>query len=387
MTKLVQEMTLAEQYDAAWEMYKGVLRFEDHMHNTKALEKELPAIRKKQLAGEQEITMERTSVSDDAIRADIEENQLARQDADGFKMALFSGRVSIVKPGEGTEDQNKRWIELINNEVQRVIELYPERFIAVAHLPLTATGGIENSVKELHRTADMGFVGAEVIIAPAGYIGPETLTPSDKKYYPLYEAAAERNMTLRMHGSGACNPDVEQTTYTHYLAVDNWAAFDLLSNPKSQVFEDIPDLRIQISHGGGAMFSQFVRARGVAHTNKLRDPRTYLESGNVSIGGTVFGPDSLELLMNDRGIPRKAISLEREIVGAARGCDHENCGHQFDDVLRASMVAALRLGLPTEEFQKMWYDNPLKTWPRAQEIAKEKGIALSYTQEELELKP
>ena len=75
------------------------------------------------------------NVTDDQIRASLENGQLRLQNERGTDVALFSPRASWMGHHFGGELISRYWTEINNDLIKRVCDIYPDRFIPVASLP------------------------------------------------------------------------------------------------------------------------------------------------------------------------------------------------------------------------------------------------------------
>ena len=167
------------------------------------------------------------AISDDEIRASLENAQVRLQQERGIDLTLFSPRASWMGHHLGNIHTSRFWAEHCNELIRRVCDLYPERFAPVCQLPQSPGAPIEPAVAELRRCVEeMGFVGCNLNPDPSGgaWDGPPL---SDRYWYPLYEALVELDVPAMIHVSAACNPNFHTTT-SHYLGADTTAFTQLL---------------------------------------------------------------------------------------------------------------------------------------------------------------
>ena len=74
-------------------------------------------------------------ISDDVIRASIEENQLKLITERGTDLTIFSPRASAMGHHEGDQRISLEWTVACNNLIKRVVDLFPETFVGVCQLP------------------------------------------------------------------------------------------------------------------------------------------------------------------------------------------------------------------------------------------------------------
>ena len=126
-------------------------------------------------------------ISDDQIRASIEQNQLRllkERDAD---MTIFSPRASAMAHHIGDNAVSQQWTHACNDLIKRVVDLYPDYFIGVCQLPQSPGVSIEHSIAELERCVnELSFIGCNLNPDPSG--GHWTSAPlTDKSWYPFFE--------------------------------------------------------------------------------------------------------------------------------------------------------------------------------------------------------
>ncbi len=291
-------------------------------------------------------------ISDDEIRASLEEAQLRLQRERGTDLTLFSPRASWMGHHLGNIHTSRFWAEHCNELIRRVCDLYPDNFAPVCQLPQSPGAPIEPAVVELRRCVDeMGFVGCNVNPDPSG--GAWTGRPlADEYWYPLYEKLVELDVPAMIHVSAACNPNFHTTT-SHYLSADTTAFTQLMM---SDVFVRFPELRLIIPHGGGAIPYHWGRFRGIAQDMKL-PPLAESVLGNVWFDTCVYHQPGIDLLI--RVVPVDNILFASEMVGAVRGVDPET-DHHYDDTRRYLDAA----DLTAEDRAKIYEHNVRRVFPR-----------------------
>ncbi|WP_375287089.1 amidohydrolase family protein [Sphingomonas sp.] len=265
-------------------------------------------------------------ISDDELRAALEDAQLRTQRERGIDLTIFSPQASAMAHHEADLAANIVWSRLCNDIIARVVGLYPRDFIGVCQLPQAPGEGLDASIAELERCVlELGFVGCNLNPDPSGghWSGPPLF---DRSWYPFYEKMVELNVPAMVHVSSSCNPNF-QTTGAHYINGDTTAFMQFLT---SNLFRDFPDLKFVIPHGGGAAPYHWGRYRGLAQAMK-RPPLAELLLNNVFFDTCVYHHPGAELLA--QVVPVKNILFASETFGAVRGIDPET-GHHFDDTKR-----------------------------------------------------
>jgi 4-oxalmesaconate hydratase len=292
------------------------------------------------------------SISDDEIRETIESSQLRLMDERGIDVTLFSPRASAMAPHVGDAAVSLEWSRRCNDLVHRVATLYPERFVPVAQLPQSPGADLGASIVELRRCVEeLGFVGCNLNPDPSG--GFWTSPPlTHRSWYPLYEAAIELDVPAMVHVSASATP-VFHGTGAYYINADTTAFMQLL---QGNLFGDLPELRLVIPHGGGAVPYHWGRYRGLA--DMLGQPP--VESnvmGNVFFDTCVYHQPGIDLLLDVIDTPN--ILFGSEMVGAVRGID-ERTGHYYDDTRRYVEASAL----DDEDRAAVFEHNVRRVYPR-----------------------
>ena len=265
-------------------------------------------------------------ISDDQLRESVEGAQLRLQRERGTDRTIFSPRASGMGHHIGNASTSRAWTAHCNELIYRLTRLYPNNFIGVCQLPQSPGAGLDASVAELERcVTQLGFVGCNLNPDPSG--GYFTAPPlGDRYWYPLYEKMCALDVPAMIHVSAACNP-VFHTTGSYYLSADTTAFMQMVT---SDLFKDLPDLKLIIPHGGGAVPFHWGRFRGLADMLK-RPPLDELVLNNVFFDTCVYHQPGIDLLLDV--IPVENILFASEMVGAVRGIDPQT-GHYFDDTKR-----------------------------------------------------
>jgi 4-oxalmesaconate hydratase len=291
-------------------------------------------------------------ISDEELRASVEDNQLRLLRERGADMTIFSPRASVMGHHVGDAGVSLAWTRACNDLIARVVRLYPATFIGVCQLPQSPLADMAASIAELERcVVEHDFVGCNLNPDPGG--GHFTSPPlTDRAWYPFYEKMVELDVPAMVHVSGSCNPGLHATG-AFYIAADTIAFMQLL---EGDLFADFPTLRFIIPHGGGAAPYHWGRYRGLA--DMLKKPRlaTHVMQ-NVYFDTCVYHQPGIDLLFEV--IDPKNILFGSEMVGAVRGLDPET-GQYFDDTKR--YVDAL--GLDAVTAHAVFEGNARRVFPR-----------------------
>ena len=296
------------------------------------------------------------AISDDAIRATIEANQLKLLKERGADMTIFSPRASTMAHHVGDEAVSRQWARVSNDLIARVCDLYPATFVGVCMLPQSPQADLQGSIEELERcVGELGFIGCNLNPDPGG--GHFTAPPlTDRFWYPFYEKMVELDVPAMIHVSGSCNPALHATG-AFYIAADTIAFMQLL---QGDLFRDFPTLRFIIPH------YHWGRYRGLADMLKQPSLATHLMD-NVYFDTCVYHQPGIDLLADV--IETKNILFGSEMVGAVRGIDPET-GHHFDDTKR--YVDALSIDDAAKH--AIFEGNARRVFPRLDARLKERGL-------------
>jgi 4-oxalmesaconate hydratase len=304
-------------------------------------------------------------ICDDEIRETIETSQLRLMDERGIDVTVFSPRASAMAHHVGDAAVSLEWARHCNDLIHRVTTLFPERFIGVAQLPQSPGAPIEGSIAELRRCVEeLGFVGVNLNPDPSG--GHFTSPPlTDTSWYPFYEAMVELDVPAMVHVSASATK-VFHATGAYYINADTTAFMQLV---QGNLFGDLPELRLVIPHGGGAVPYHWGRYRGLA--DMLGQPPVETNvMGNVYFDTCVYHQPGIDLLLEV--VDTENILFGSEMVGAVRGIDPRT-GHYFDDT-RRYIDAAVEAGrLDVDARTAVFEGNVRRVYPRLDRILRSQG--------------
>lgn len=244
-------------------------------------------------------------------------------DGAGVDVQLLSPRPYQMMHSEQPAKIVEAFTSEVNDVIHRSVELFPGRFRGVAGLPQSMDLSIEQWLPELRRTVtELGFVG--VLLNPDPYEGLKTPPAlGDKFWYPLYEALVELDVPAIIH-SGGCRPPAREPYSLHFIQEETVSVWSLLN---SQVLTDFPDLKIVVSHGGGAIPYQVgrflpsgVRNGAEPYLDKLR--RLHFDT-------CLYTKEAIELLLHTVGVDRSLFGTEKPGTGSQI---NPETGHWFDDI-------------------------------------------------------
>jgi OH-DDVA meta-cleavage compound hydrolase len=215
--------------------------------------------------------------------------------------------------------------EETNNIIYRQTQLMSDKFFGIAGLPQVAGDPIENALPELERCVkQLGFKGCLVNPDPYENSGTEAPPLGDRYWYPLYEKLCELDVPGHIHGTGSHSA---RSPYTlHFINEETIAVFGLVN---SDVFKDFPNLKIIVSHGGGAIPYQL----GRFESGSLRGgPGKRFSDGmrKLYYDTVLYTEAALKLLIETVGPERCLYGAECPGVGSTVNPD---TGRTMDDIV------------------------------------------------------
>jgi len=166
----------------------------------------------------------------------------------------------------------------------------------------------------------------------------------------------ELDVPAMVHVSASCNPNFHATG-AHYINADTTAFMQFL---QADLFTDLPQLRMIIPHGGGAVPYHWGRYRGLAQDMK-RPLLTDLIRDNVFFDTCVYHQPGIDLLL--KVVPAENVLFGSEMVGAVRGIDPQT-GNYYDDTKRYVDAAAI----DDRARQGILEHNTRKVYPRINKL-------------------
>ncbi|MBV9231954.1 MAG: amidohydrolase [Chloroflexi bacterium] len=264
----------------------------------------------------------RPSTTDAELKAAADRN-VAIMDAVGTDMQLISPRPFMLMHSHPRVRDVQKWVAANNDLIARTIELHPTRFRGVAGLPQVGGQPVEVVFDELDRAIDeLGFVGVLLNSDPGEGDG-RTPTLGDEYWYPLYERLVAKDVPAHIHGASCYG---RENYSEHFISEESLA---ITSLSRSNVFRDFPNLKLMISHGGGAIPYQIGRWRAerfgvrVGERDQARSDddgakETFDETLRRFWFDTVlYNKESLELLFKIVGPDRCLFGTERPGSGSA----------------------------------------------------------------------
>jgi 4-oxalmesaconate hydratase len=264
--------------------------------------------------------------SDEFVRDHAEtKRNLSILDKVGTDMQFLSPRPFQMMHDEKPHQMVIAWAEANHNYIAQQVKAFPNRFRGVAGIPQLAHEPVDVALPELERCVkELGFIGTLIDTDPGE--GDNSTPTLDKEYwYPLWEKMCELDVPGLIH-SGGCRNGRESYSQ-HFITEESLA---ILSLVHSRVFEDFPNLKIIVAHGGGSIPYQIGRWRaghvlgghGDAADFDRRLKHLYFDT-------CLHNKKSLEMLISVAGPDRVLFGTENPGSGSAP--DPET-GRSFDDI-------------------------------------------------------
>lgn len=256
---------------------------------------------------------------------------------------MFSPKASAMGHQFGSDLHSRYWTEACNDLISRAAKLWPDRISPVCQLPQSSGVNPEYWLDELERCGEMGFVSCNINPDIPGSVNPFTPSMKEDWWYPLWDKMTEFDLPGTIHASSTFNP-AHHVTASHYIAQHHSAGVEILG---SRVFQDFPNLKIIIPHGGGAIPYQWSRHRG-SHVMLGLEPfedaarRVYWDMA-------IYDQESMEMLIKRVSVDN--VLFATEIFGAVNAIDPQT-GRSFEDV--CSLFDAI--DWPSDEDRQKIYD-------------------------------
>ncbi|MGE0170408.1 amidohydrolase family protein [Nocardioides sp.] len=262
-------------------------------------------------------------VPDERLR-EVAERHLRLLDGVGTDLQVISPRPFHAWHSQRPHSIVVDWTRHVNDIIARTCQMFPDRHIGMGGLPQATGEPHDTAIAEMQRCVDeYGFIG--FIVNPDPSEGGMPIPPGmgDPYWYPLYERFCELDVPMLIH-SAACRSLRESYTL-HFINEESIAVVSLL---ESEVFERFPDLKVVVSHGGGAIPYQIARFESWRVKNK--NPERFEESmRRLWFDTCVYNATGLDLLFKVVGTDRCLFGTE--LPGTGTELDSAT-GRVFDDL-------------------------------------------------------
>jgi aminocarboxymuconate-semialdehyde decarboxylase len=195
-------------------------------------------------------------------------------------------------------DLGVRLARIQNENLARIVEGHPDRFVGLGTLPLQ---DVDASLRELDRLVnELGFNGIEVCTSVNG------VDFDDARFEPFFRRVQELDVLILMHPNGFSHGERLAEYYlinTVGMPLDSTVSISRIIF--GGVLERFPDLKMCVVHGGGylpfypARFDHAYRVREDCREHISRPPSTYLRQ--LYFDTMVFDGEDLALLISRYG--------------------------------------------------------------------------------------
>lgn len=275
-------------------------------------------------------------VPDEELKKSADYN-VALLDEVGTDMQLLSPRPFLLMHSSPNLKDIKKWVAGNNNQIAKTVSFHPTRFRGLAGLPQCEGQPINVVFDEIDRCInELGFIGVYLNPDPSEGRGTSP-TLGDEYWYPLWEKLTAEDIPAVIHSSTSYG---RENYSEHFISEESLA---ILSIANSKVFQDFPNLKLMISHGGGSVPYQIGRWRvhrqGIqAKLTKGSENASFAQDSFESFDETLrrfwfdttlYSKPSLELLFDTVGPDRCLFGTERPGDGSAID---PRTGRAYDDL-------------------------------------------------------
>lgn len=249
----------------------------------------------------------------------------------GVNHQLLSPRPFQMMHSEEPKKLVHWYAQACNDLIAQQVRLYPQTFTGIAGLPQAAGQPMEESLGELERCVkDLGFRGCLINPDPFENNGTKAPPMGDRYWYPLYEKLCELEVVGHIHSASSRLVDREPYSL-HFINEETTAVYGLV---KSTVLDDFPELKILVSHGGGAMPYQMARFDATSVPRKgmnIAPGRRFADRMRKLYFDTVlYSREAIELLVKVVGPEQCLYGAEMPGVGSSINPD---TGRAYDDII------------------------------------------------------
>lgn len=304
-------------------------------HAHMGVPRQLPIYRSGLLAHRGAHGLKAPSPSDDDLRSSLTRVEMAPWghieclDRAGVDMQMLSPRPFQMMHSEEPKKLVYAYISTANDILAREVKLYPDRFAGVGGLPQAGDSPVEDVFEEMERCVkDLDFKGFLLNPDPLENSGKKMPPMGDRYWYPLYEKFVELDVVAHIHSTSSRHPEREPYSL-HFINEETTAVHGIC---KSSVMQDFPDLKILVSHGGGAIPYQYGRFDATSVPRKDMTPKGPRFSDNMRklyYDTVLYTKEAVELLIKAVGPSQVLYGAEMPGVGSSINPD---TGETFDNI-------------------------------------------------------
>jgi 4-oxalmesaconate hydratase len=237
----------------------------------------------------------------------------------GTDLQLVSPRPWSIPTGDRREPVVEHITQGVNNMIAQSVNLHPDRFAGIGAIPQLVTQGTKFCLEELDRCVnELGFVGIKINPDP-GEGSAEVPHMGDEYWYPLYEKMVELDVPGLIHGGPFRFSREPELGY--FVEEEAVAAWGIMRSPR--VFQDFPNLKLVVGHGGGYIPYQAGRGRAFRMNSQQREPDVGWESFDESMrrlyyDTVLYDGEAMELLIKVVGADRVLFGTDKPANGSVK---------------------------------------------------------------------
>ena len=247
----------------------------------------------------------------------------------GVDMQMLSPRPFQSMHSEEPKKLVHAYTSTVNTILAGEVALYPDRFAGVGSLPQAGDSPVEDVFEEMERCVkELDFRGFLLNPDPLENSGRKMPPMGDRYWYPLYEKFVELDVVAHIHSTASREPEREPYSL-HFINEETTAVHGLC---KSSVMQDFPDLKVLVSHGGGAIPYQYGRFDATTVPRKDMTPAGARFSDNMRrlyYDTVLYTQEAVELLVKVVGPSQVLFGAEMPGVGSSINPD---TGETFDNI-------------------------------------------------------
>jgi predicted TIM-barrel fold metal-dependent hydrolase len=223
-------------------------------------------------------------------------------------------------------DKIVHWFaEASNNAIAQTLKIAPTRYRGVASLPICPGSPITQCFDEFDRCInDLGFVGVMINPDPNEGTGEPFPGMGDEYWYPLYEKMVAMDVPALIHSAGCKDP---WDTYSNYFIATETRC--IISMVSSRTFDAFPNLKIVVSHGGGAVPYHIGRYRAFFGRHFENEGGFDAQLQKFYFDTVLYNQEGLELLLKVVGSERCMFGTENPGTGTYKD---PKTGKMLDDL-------------------------------------------------------
>jgi aminocarboxymuconate-semialdehyde decarboxylase len=271
--------------------------------------------------------------------------QIAAMDERGVDVHLLSAILAVTPTGWASPEVALDLSRRYNDAIAEAVRAYPSRLVGSSIVPLQDLG---LALAELQRADDE--LGLHVVQLPANVGGVYLGEPP---FRPLWEEIARRGVVVFIHPDGVRDPWFQKYSLWNSVGQPIEEARVLASLIYEGVLEDLPELTIIVSHGGGYLPHYYGRLDRNVHNmpestvNISQPPSAYLR--RLFYDTCVYEPSTLSALVRQVGADHVLMGSdwpvgEGDPIGFVQRCPELSDPGDRDAVLGQTAGALLGLG-------------------------------------------